>query len=198
MTTQVATESRPGARRSEIKISQLPLRQHGLTHVPAVPLDILGMVDTLLRLDGKLKQREQALQGLSRTFTIDGTTAPAYSFLFGTEPVGASAAAVLERLRALLKRNPLGLLSTIVDRPTGQEKELARAAEPERNALTTRFLEAPKQWSIGWTTLPDAHSLGKPHLDEWAATVDVTQSDKATEAFFPMIARYGRGYNLIL
>src|SRR5262245_19618145 len=51
---------------------------------------------------------------------------------------------------------------------------------------------------MGWTTLPDAHSLGQPHLDEWAATVDVTQPDKATEAFFPTIARNGRGYNLIL
>src|SRR5262245_37095806 len=178
MTTQVATESRPAARRSEIKISQLPLRQHGLTHVPAVPLDILGMVDTLLRLDGKLKQREQALQGLSKTFTIGDATAPAYSFLFGREPVGADAAAVLIQLRAILERNPLGLLSSLVDRLKGQEKELARAAATDDHALTTRFLEDPKQWSIGWTTLPDAHSLGQPYLDAWAATFDVTQPDK--------------------
>ena len=37
-----------------------------------------------------------------------------------------------------------------------------------------------------------------PQLDEWAATVDVTQPDKATEAFFPTIARYGLSFNLIL
>jgi hypothetical protein len=51
---------------------------------------------------------------------------------------------------------------------------------------------------MGWTTLPDVYSLGLPHLDEWAATVDVEQPDKATEAFFPTIAGYGRAYNLIL
>jgi hypothetical protein len=33
--------------------------------------------------------------------------------------------------------------------------------------------------------------LGLPHLDEWAATVDVKQPDKATAAFWPTIARYG-------
>jgi hypothetical protein len=64
--------------------------------------------------------------------------------------------------------------------------------------LTTLSLDDPKQWSIGWTTFPDVGTLGLPHLNEWAATVDVTQPDKATEAFFPTIARYGRSYNLIL
>jgi len=51
---------------------------------------------------------------------------------------------------------------------------------------------------MSWTTFPDVYTLGLPHLDEWAATVDVTQPDKATEAFFPTIARYGLAYNLIL
>src|SRR5262245_582080 len=197
MTTQVATESR-SAQRSEIKITQLPLRAHGLANAPAVPLDIFGMVDTLLKLGTKLKQREQALQGLSKTFTTGGTTAPAYHFLFGREAVGADAATALEGLRALLERNPLGLLSSLVDRLKAQHAVPVRTAATGGDDLTARFLEDPKQWSIGWSTFPDAYSLGQPHLDEWAATMDVTQPDKATAAFFPTIARYGRGYNLIL
>src|SRR5262249_5718045 len=64
--------------------------------------------------------------------------------------------------------------------------------------LTTLSLDDPKQWAMGWTTLPDAQALGRPRLEEWAATIDVTQPDRATEAFFPTIARYGRSYNLIL
>ena len=51
---------------------------------------------------------------------------------------------------------------------------------------------------MAWTNLPDVYSVGLPHLDEWAATVDVAQPDKATEAFFPTIARYGGPYNLLL
>ena len=59
-------------------------------------------------------------------------------------------------------------------------------------------LEDPKQFSLSWTTFPDVYALGEPYLDEWAATVDVTQPERATEAFFPTIARYGTAYNLLL
>lgn len=198
MTTQIAASSSSGGQQSEIKIPQLPLREHGLTHVPAVPLDFVGMIDTLSRLAGKLKQREQALQGLSRMITIGGSTASAYAFLFGREGADAKPAAALERVRAFLSHNPLGILSSLVDRLKAQDEELVRAAATRGDDLTSRSLDDPKQWSMGWTTFPDVHSLGLPRLDEWAATVDVTQPDKATEAFFPTIASYGRSYNLIL
>jgi hypothetical protein len=197
MPTTLERASRSAERLSEIKIPQLPLREHGLTHVPAIPLDFVGMIDQLIRLGGKLKQREQALQGLSTPTTIGRTTAPAHAFLFGREPADTQTTKALERVRAVLNRNPLGILSSLVDALKSQEKELIRTA-PAGDALTTRSLDDPTQWSMGWTTFPDARSLGLPHLDEWAATLDVAQPDKATEAFFPTIARYGRSYNLIL
>jgi hypothetical protein len=58
----------------------LPLRKLGFEYVPAVPVDIPRMADTLVRLGikTKTKQYEQTLQGLSRTYTIRGTTARAY------------------------------------------------------------------------------------------------------------------------
>ena len=49
---------------------RLPLRKLGFEYVPAVPLDIPGMGDTLVRLGIKTKQYEQALQRLSQTYTI--------------------------------------------------------------------------------------------------------------------------------
>jgi len=180
---------------SEIKIPQLPLREHGLANVPAIPLDIVSMKDTLTRLAIKLKQREQALQGLSKTITIGGSTAPGYAFLFGREAPVTRPAAALERVRTFLERNPLGLLSSLVDKLKAQEDRLVRKAGDD---LTRRSLDDPKQWSIGWTNFPDAYSLGLPYLDEYAATLDVMQPEKASEAFFPMIARHGRSYNLIL
>ena len=80
MTTQTAAGSGSAAQRSEIKIPQLPLLEHGLTNVPAIPLDIVGMIDTPLKLGTKVKQREQALQGLTRTITIGGSTVPPIPF----------------------------------------------------------------------------------------------------------------------
>ena len=64
--------------------------------------------------------------------------------------------------------------------------------------LTAVALDHPRQWSMSWTTLPEVFTSALPQLDEWAATVDVTQPDKATEAFFPTIARYGLSFNLML
>jgi hypothetical protein len=89
----------------------LPLRKLGFEHVPAVPVDIPGMVDTLVRLGVKTKQYEQALQGLSRTYTIRGTTARAYNFLYGNflygnETPDAKRAVARERLHGVLRRNP--------------------------------------------------------------------------------------------
>ena len=61
------------------------LRKLGFDNVPAVPGGPAGMADTLVRLGIKVKQYEQALQGLSRTYTIRGTTARAYTFLYGNQ-----------------------------------------------------------------------------------------------------------------
>ena len=199
MTTHVAAGSRSAAQLSEIKIPQLPLREHGLTNVPAIPLDFVGMLDTLIKLGGKVKQREQALQGLSKTITIGGSTAPAYAFLFGREAADTKAAVSTRAPPRLPESEPFGTAL----QPGRQTQSPGGGAGPERQPtsgddLTTRSLDDPKQWSMGWTTFPDVYTLGLPHLDEWAATVDVTQPDKATEAFFPTIARYGRSYNLIL
>ena len=180
------------------RFHQLPLRGHGLKHLPAVPVDLGGMPDTLVKLGIRTKQVEQAYQGLAKTYTIGGSTARAHTFLFGQEVADAKPAAARERLRAFLGDNPLDLLSNALMRKLKEpDEEVVRDAVSDDD-LTTRSLDDPKQWSIGWTTFPDVYSLGLPHLNEWAATVDVTQPDKATAAFFPTIAHYGLAYNLIL
>src|SRR5687767_9040993 len=75
------------------KLPQLPRRELGLKFVPAVPVDVAGMVDTLQKLAIKGEQRKQALQGLSKTFTIGRSTARAYNFLYGGEAAEAKVAA---------------------------------------------------------------------------------------------------------
>jgi hypothetical protein len=74
----MATESESGGHLSRIRVHRLPVRKLGFKYVPAVPVDIPGMTDTLVKLGIKTKQYEQALQGLSKTFTIGGSTARAY------------------------------------------------------------------------------------------------------------------------
>jgi Lipoxygenase len=177
-----------------VKLPQLPTRELGLEHAPAFPIDMAGMLDTLFRLGIRFKQREQALEGLSKTYTIGGKTARARDFLFGSESLDAEEAAQLQHLRGLLKGNTLEIVPTIVESITSQEESRATS----RGELTTLALDDPRQYSISWTTFPDVQSLGAPQLDEWAAAIDVTQPEKATAAFWPMIATYGRSYNLLL
>ena len=85
MATQTTVVSESAGQMSNVEMPRLPLGELGFKYIPAVPVDPGGVGDTLFKLAVRLKQREQPLQGLSKTFTIGGSTARAYNFLFGTE-----------------------------------------------------------------------------------------------------------------
>src|SRR5215467_1477121 len=134
--TQTPAVSESGAQPSATKLYQLPLRELGFKFVPAVPVDIGGMVDTLSKLVVRVKQREQALQGLSRTFTIGGSTARAYNFLFGSGASDAKAAAAHEGLRGFLSRDPSEILAGLVGQLKEQDEEQALDAVGGGDDLT--------------------------------------------------------------
>jgi Lipoxygenase len=186
-------------RSEQYKLPHLRLRELGLHNVPAVPVDVGGMLDTLLKLGLRAKQREQAYQALTKTFTIGGTTARAYTFLFGAQSTDAQPAAAREQAQAFLSNasalSPSNLAATL----RKQDEALAHSSnETAADPLTMLPLEDPKQFSLSWTTFPNVYAVGEEHLDEWAETLDVTRPEKATEAFFPTIAHYGMSYNLLL
>lgn len=52
-----------------MSLFKLPLRLFGLKTSPAVPFDIAGTADTLLRLDIRGHETQQALQGLTNEYT---------------------------------------------------------------------------------------------------------------------------------
>ena len=60
--------------------------------IPAIPVDVHGMADTVSRLAIRVKQREQAPPGPSKMFTIGGSTARAYNFLYGSGEADKKAA----------------------------------------------------------------------------------------------------------
>ena len=198
MATQTTVVSESAGQMSNVKMPRLPLGELGFKYIPAVPVDPGGVGDTLFKLAVRLKQREQPLQGLSKTFTIGGSTARAYNFLFGTEAADEKQAAAHESLRSSLSRDPSEIIRILVGMLKDAPEEPTPGGVGGGDDLTSLALDDPKQWSMSWTTLPEVFTSALPQLDEWAATVDVTQPDKATEAFFPTIARYGLSFNLIL
>ena len=187
-------------RGEHFKLPQLHLRELGLKHVPAVPVDLAALPDTLIKLGLRAKQCEQAYQGLSRTFTIAGRTDRAHAFLFGTQAADANRAAARASLQEFLSSSPSEISpGALAGRLKEQDEALPHGAnDGAGDQLTALPLDDPEQWSMSWTTFPDVYSAGLPRLEEWAATVDVTQPDKASAAFFPTIAREGLAYNLLL
>jgi hypothetical protein len=68
-------------------VHRLPLSLLGLgtlVHLPAVPFRVSELPGTALMLATRRRQTEQAMNGLSRRFTIGGRTAEGYVFMFGT------------------------------------------------------------------------------------------------------------------
>ncbi len=181
---------------------KLPLRLFGLKAIPAVPVSLEDMIETLINLDIRNKQKEQPTQGLTREFTIDGLTARAITFLYGGQPEDGPAATAREQLRKSLSGNPIKILSALADRLKDEGEELLEklhGAEGEDSPdLTDLSLDDPKQWSMGWTVLPEVFGNAEGDLDFWASTVDVAQPDQATNAFWPTIAKHGIALNTIL
>jgi hypothetical protein len=64
------------------------------------------------------------------------------------------------------------------------------------SSYTRLTLEQARQYAMGWTTLGDVQHRGDVVLGSLARTL--TDKDKATEDFWPIIAQFGLAYNLII
>src|SRR5262245_57777918 len=154
MTTQVrgtigATQSVAGSESGgqSSTMLQLPLRELGFKYVPAIPVDVPGMADTVSKLAIRVKQREQALEGLSKVFTIGGSTARAYNFLYGSGTADKKAEAARAASRAFLTGDPSEIVSALIRRLKPQNDELAVISVGGGEDLTKLALDDPKQWS---------------------------------------------------
>ena len=173
-------------------IDHLPLRLFGLKHIPAVPIELDGLVDTLLKLRDRAEETEPARQGLSNRYTIGGVTADAITFLYGDGSDVAQQDALIDLLEVASHRPTriaaalLGLLARIEDK--------ARVTTPRSPSALP--LDEPDQWSISWTNYHDVYRDALPQLPAWASTL--TDPEEASRQFWPTIARYGFAYNLLL
>ena len=180
---------------------KLPLRLFGLKNLPAVPVDVVGTAETLVRLDLRAKEIEQALQGLTQEYTIGGRTARAYSFLFGGRAADEEARQARGRLRSALAGDPAAVAAALGREILSREGRLADPAvrsDAGDDDLTGLFLDDPTQWTLAWTSFPDVYSRFLPERDAMAAAVDPSRPDAASEAFWPTIAEDGLAFNLLL
>ena len=173
-------------------IDHLPLRWIGLDSIPAVPIELEGLIDTVLKLRERAEETEPARQGLSNIYAIGGRTAEAIDFLFGDQ-AGQARADALRNLAQLCEQRPAKVAAALVGLLAARGEGF-RA--PAQAALTALSLEAPDQWSISWTNYRDVYARALPLLPAWARTL--TDPDEASRQFWPTIAAHGFAYNLLI
>jgi hypothetical protein len=171
----------------------LPIVGHvGLDDIPAVPLVLDQWLGTLARLGARELQTLPAKHGLSNVYTLGGVTAPAHTFLYGPAPENAAAKARDVLVAALHQNAPptaLGFARELFD------ANVPRVAPPV-HPLTALPLERPEQFALSWTTFQDIEQNARPLLPGWSATL--ADADAADAAFFPLIARYGLPFFLLI
>jgi hypothetical protein len=169
----------------------------GAENSPAVPLaDLAQLIDTLVKLMRRDVEAEQAKKGLTNFYTIDGTTAKAIQFLFGT----AMRSGAYANLKVLLEADPNSALKLLTKH---ERSALAPQALPVDGDLTNLPLESAPQWAISWTNYAAVYERATPPapgevLDRFCATLDPADPATASRSFWPTIATYGLAYNLLI
>lgn len=140
------------------QIPHLPIKAF-FPNLPAIPADLAGMAETLVRLGLRSEQVIQAKQGLTRLFTIDGRTETGYAFLYGDTNAAAKTTAWTE-LEKNLRTDPEQVVTERIVKPIREKKgprPLQLAGTPD--ALS---LEQPEQFSISWTSFPTSTTTDFP------------------------------------
>jgi hypothetical protein len=182
--------SGPSAAAGAGGIPQVPLRDL-YPNLPALPLDLPATIDTFERLEVREQQLRQAKQGLTEKFTINGVTRRAYAFLF-REGTNAAQREARRALAASLRRHPERASMELRERLRRRDDDAASG----RGTAAAFSLERPRQFSMSWTNFADVYETGLRRLPDWASSL--TDAASASKQFWPMIARHGIGYNLII
>ena len=155
-------------------IHHLPLRWLGLKNIPAVPVRLRGLLDTLLKLRARSKQVEPIVQDLTNHYTINDISATSREFLYGEKSE-----------------------SEATDPPasgSGDSAPTTRGTDP--NILKSLSLDSPRQWSMAWSNYGGMYRHYETLVAGWADTL--TNVNEASRQFWPTIAENGFAYNLLV
>lgn len=168
----------------------------GLRALPAIPVDIPGVVESLFRLANRLIQTVPAKLGLSNEYTIQGRTATALEWMYGT-PLDQEDASLRQRrtvahLQERLAENRGPFLGM------GSLSRLGSAAAGVASTPVPRqiHLDDPRQFSMAWTNFNDVYQNAKPWEEMYAASL--TNVEAANAQFWPTLNAGSNGFNLLL
>ena len=179
------------------KIKRLPLRDLGLNNLVAVPyiLSISEPLHTALRVGMRQVEIIPAQYGLSNSYTINGTTATAYEFMYGKKPSHLISYAIHALQHSLLTEGE-DIFKAIYDPHAEFHKHTADAAPVDTASLTQLSLDSPEQFAMAWTKFEGLDEIAKPYLPDFVASL--TDADAATKQFWPTIGNHSFVHNFIV
>ncbi|WP_299684615.1 lipoxygenase family protein [uncultured Dokdonia sp.] len=178
------------------KVHHLPIRERGLTAMPAVPFILSETIEAIIKLGLRGEELKMAKAGLSNEYTIQGVTQSAYTFMYDTQEIDIAKDDREELLERLHRSDEKEFLNnTLLD--THLEKASFPKHAAKEQTFTSFFLEKPEDFTMSWTNYYNIYRNGrKDHEKEYAAILK--DPKEATKQFWPMIAENGLAYNLLI
>lgn len=178
------------------KVHHLPIREKGLTAMPAVPFIISETIETVVKLGLRGEEFKMAKAGLSNEYTLDGVKQSAYTFMYDTEEIDVGKEDRKELLERLHRSDEKEFLNKELLRPHLEKASFPKHADKEQT-FTSFFLDKPEDFTMSWTNYYNIYRDGrKDHEKEYAAILK--DPKEATKQFWPMIAENGLAYNLLI
>ncbi len=183
------------------KVHHLPIREKGLTAMPAVPFILSETIATIVKLGLRTEECKMAKAGLNRPYTLkDGNgvvhTQNAYTFMYDNAPIDTGKEereALLDRLQRSSEKEFLS--KTLLNSHLKRAEPLKHLEKSE--TFTQFFLDTPEDFTMSWTNYYDIYKNSvKKHKKEYASIL--TDPNEATKQFWPMIAENGLAYNLLI
>ena len=192
------------------RLYRLPVRFFwDLKDTPAIPLQIAESASTLLSLNSRKKEANQAMTGCTHEYAVringEEKNVTAYNLMFGFGEQYKADRKNGEDIQSRQEITPAQLAIQLgksfftgrVSSLLGGEQDLVINAG-DMDKITQTTLTEPEQFGMSWTSANNLYNrnVEKGYLKRFSETI--TDADKATEAFWPMISEYGMAYNLVI
>src|ERR1043166_968459 len=182
--------------RTSGKIKRLPLQEIGLTNLVAIPylLTLSEPLHTILRLGLKQVEILPVQHALSNSYTINGITATGYEFMYGDRFAQAVSQAI-NAVRHALETDGERTIKSIY-KPDSAPPGPAGTSPPADRSPHTVSLESPEQFAMAWPNYQGVYERALPYLPAFVSWLK--DADEATKQFWPTIANFQFGNNLVV
>jgi hypothetical protein len=192
MTTTLSSQTTTSA-----KLKRLPLQDVGLNNLVAVPylLTLTEPHHTMLRLAEKEVEATPVPYWYSNSYTVNGTTATSYEFMYGKKPPHLISHAI-SAIQGLLETGLEGAFKSICTPEEASSGSVNVPPPVSASSLTSLSLDNPEQFAMALPNYQGIYDLAKPYLASFVSAL--TNVEDATKQFWPTLGNFSFMHNLLI